>query len=72
MMQLATEKLELKKRATRIPMAMDRERATTNAINAAYPNANLDYCQNHIVQDVEHWIRQQKDYTEEDIKGLLA
>lgn len=66
----AVNELKLFEHATHIPIATDREKAITNAIKNVYSQANHVFCQNHILRDAEFWIKQQKDYTSDDIKGL--
>lgn len=68
--QIAVKELKLNQNATMIPLATDREKSIVNAISNVYPGSNHVFCQNHIQRDVEFWIKQQKNYTSDDIKAL--
>jgi len=50
-----------------LPFATDRELAIVNAAKKVLDLSDIGYCNNHIIRDVESWIKNQGNYKKDDV-----
>jgi len=66
------DNLNLKAVCNNVPLVVNRELAITNSSLEEINGVNLVFCNNCIMQDLEHWIEMQKGKTCDDVKVYVS